>query len=179
MSLNTQFTLMIHAILYGIFIGITFDCVMIVKNQLFNQIVKIALIALYWIVQLPLTFIYIYNVNEGIFHMYILIFLALGIVLYYKFMRQNLHHDLEMLGESLFIVAKFTKKMVIILVISPIMFIYKLVSDIMIVFLRILKLIFFTPFAKLGSWFKKKKKKVKVRRRGKKVKTDNETKSNS
>ena len=179
MSLNTQFTLMIHAILYGIFIGITFDCVMIVKNQLFNQIVKIALIALYWIVQLPLTFIYIYNVNEGIFHMYILIFLALGIVLYYKFMRQNLHHDLEMLGESLFIVAKFTKKMVIILVISPIMFIYKLVSDIMIVFLRILKLIFYTPFAKLGSWFKKKKKKVKVRRRGKKVKTDNETKSNS
>jgi spore cortex biosynthesis protein YabQ len=170
---------MVHAILYGIFIGITFDCVMIVKNQLFNQIVKIALVALYWIVQLPLTFVYIYNVNEGIFHMYILIFLALGIVLYYKFMRQNLHHDLEMLGESLFTVTKFIKKMVIILVISPIMFIYKLVSDIIIVFLRILKLIFFTPFAKLGSWFKKKKKKVKVRRRGKKVKTDNETKSNS
>jgi hypothetical protein len=94
-------------------------------------------------------------------------------------MRQNLHHDLEMLGESLFTVTKFIKKMAIILVISPIMFIYKLVSDIIIVFLRILKLIFFTPFAKLGSWFKKKKKKVKVRRRGKKVKTDNETKSNS
>ena len=84
-----------------------------------------------------------------------------------------------MLGESLFKVAYFLEKVVNILVISPMMFIYKLVSDIMIVFLRILKLIFFTPFAKLGSWFKKKKKKVKVRRRGKKVKTDNETKSNS
>lgn len=174
MSLNTQFILMIHAILYGVFIGITFDCVTIVKNQLFNQIVQIALIVLYWIVQIPLTFVYIYNVNEGIFHLYILLFLALGAILYYKFMRQNLHHDLEMLGESLFIVAKFIKKMVIILVISPIMFIYKLVSDIIIVFLRILKLIFYTPFAKLGIWFTKKKK---VRRRGKKTNTHNETES--
>lgn len=178
MSLNTQFILMIHAILYGVFIGITFDCVTIVKNQLFNQIVQMVLIVLYWIVQIPLTFVYIYNVNEGIFHLYILIFLVLGVVLYYKFMRQNLHHDLEMLGESLFIVAKFIKKMVIILVISPIMFIYKLVSDIIIVFLRILKLIFYTPFAKLGSWFKKKKKK-KVKRRGKKTNTNNETESKS
>ena len=174
MSLNTQFALMIHAILYGIFIGITFDCVTIVKNQLFNKIVQIAWIILYWTIQIPLTFIYIYNVNEGIFHLYILLFLALGVILYYKFMRQNLHHDLELLGESLFIVAKFIKKLVIILFISPIMFIYKLVSDIIIVFLRILKLIFYTPFAKLGIWFTKKKK---VRRRGKKTNTNNETES--
>ena len=80
-------------------------------------------------------------------------------------MRQNLHHDLEMLGESLFIVAKFIKKLVIILVISPIMFIYKLVSDIIMLFLRILKLLFYTPLAKLGKWMSSKKKE---RRRGKK-----------
>lgn len=156
---------MIHAILYGIFIGITFDCVTIVKNQLFNKIVQIAWIILYWTIQIPLTFIYIYNVNEGIFHLYILLFLALGVILYYKFMRQNLHHDLEMLGESLFIVAKFIKKLVIILVISPIMFIYKLVSDIIMLFLRILKLLFYTPIAKLGKRMSSKKRE---RRRGKK-----------
>ena len=63
---------MIHAILYGIFIGITFDCVTIVKNQLFNKIVQIAWIILYWTIQIPLTFIYIYNVNEGIFLLKIL-----------------------------------------------------------------------------------------------------------
>ncbi len=70
-----------------------------------------------------------------------------------------------MLGESLFKVAYFLEKVVNILVISPIMFIYKLVSDIIKLFLRILKLIFYTPFAKLGKSMSSKKKE---RRRGKK-----------
>ena len=45
------------------------------------------------------------------------------------------------------------------------MFIYKLVSDIIMLFLRILKLLFYTPLAKLGKWMSSKKKE---RRRGKK-----------
>ena len=165
MSLSVQFQFMIHVLLYGIFIGVTLDFVCIVKEIFFNYYMQWAIIILYWLIQVPLTFVYIYNVNEGIFHLYILLFLALGVILYYKFMRQNLHHDLEMLGESLFIVAKFIKKLVIILVISPIMFIYKLVSDIIMLFLRILKLLFYTPLAKLGKWMSSKKKE---RRRGKK-----------
>ena len=171
MSLNTQFILMIHVILYGIFIGITFDCVSLIKHNILNPIVQMAVIVLYWIVQLPLTFIYIYNVNEGIFHLYILLFLFVGAVIYYKFMRQILHKDLEKLGESLFSIAIVFKKMVIILVISPLMFIYKFVSDIIKLLIKILKLIFYTPLANLGKWISKKKR---VRRRGKKSKVNNE-----
>ena len=70
-----------------------------------------------------------------------------------------------MLGESLFTVADFLKKVVNILVISPIMFIYKIVSDIIMLFLRILKLLFYTPIAKLGKRMSGKKRE---RRRGKK-----------
>lgn len=172
MSLNTQFILMIHVILYGLFIGITLDCVSLVKSNILNPIVQMTMIVLYWIIQLPLTFIYIYNVNEGIFHLYILIFLFVGIVIYYKLLRQILHKDLEMLGESLFSIAIVLKKMFNILVISPLMFIYKLVSDIIKLLLRILKLIFYTPLANLGKWVLNKKR---VRRRGKKTKVNSET----
>ena len=165
MSLQVQFQLMIHVLLYGIFIGITLDFIFIIKDILLNYYIQWAVVILYWLIQVPLTFIYIYNVNEGIFHLYILLFLIVGAIIYFKFLKQPLHHDLEMLGESLFTVANFIKKVVNILVISPIMFIYKLVSDIIMLFLRILKLLFYTPIAKLGKRMSSKKRE---RRRGKK-----------
>lgn len=165
MSLQVQFQLMIHVLLYGIFIGITLDFIFIIKDILLNYYMQWAVVILYWLIQVPLTFIYIYNVNEGIFHLYILLFLIVGAIIYFKFLKQPLHHDLEMLGESLFTVANFIKKVVNILVISPIMFIYKLVSDIIMLFLRILKLLFYTPIAKLGKRMSSKKRE---RRRGKK-----------
>ena len=121
---------MIHTLLYGIFIGVTLDFVCIVKESFFNSYMQWVVIILYWLIQVPLTFVYIYNVNEGIFHLYILLFLIVGAIIYFKILKYPLHRDLEMLGESLFKVAYFLEKVVNILVISPIMFIYKLVSDI-------------------------------------------------
>ena len=165
MSLAIQFQLMIHTLLYGVFIGVTLDFVCIVKESFFNSYMQWVVIILYWLIQVPLTFVYIYNVNEGIFHLYILLFLIVGAIIYFKLLKYPLHRDLEMLGESLFKVAYFLEKVVNILVISPIMFIYKLVSDIIKLFLRILKLIFYTHLAKLGKSMSSKKKE---RRRGKK-----------
>lgn len=165
MSLAIQFQLMLHTLLYGIFIGVTLDFVCIVKESFFNSYMQWVVIILYWLIQVPLTFIYIYNVNEGIFHLYILPFLIVGAIVYFKLLKHPLHRDLEMLGESLFKVTYFLEKVVNILVISPIMFIYKLVSDIIKLFLKILKLIFYTPLAKLG---KSMSSKNKERRRGKK-----------
>ena len=156
---------MIHTLLYGIFIGVTLDFVCIVKESFFNSYMQWVVIILYWLIQVPLTFVYIYNVNEGIFHLYILLFLIVGAIIYFKLLKYPLHRDLEMLGESLFKVAYFLEKVVNILVFSPIMFIYKLVSDIIKLFLRILMLIFYTPLAKLGKSMSSKKKE---RRRGKK-----------
>lgn len=120
MSLSVQFQFMIHVLLYGIFIGVTLDFVCIVKEIFFNYYMQWAIIILYWLIQVPLTFVYMYNVNEGIFHLYILIFLIVGAIIYFKFLKQPLHRDLEMLGESLFTIAHFIKKVVNILVISPI-----------------------------------------------------------
>ncbi|MEE0880734.1 MAG: spore cortex biosynthesis protein YabQ, partial [Turicibacter sp.] len=102
MSLTIQFQLMIHTLLYGIFIGVTLDFVCIVKESFFNSYMQWVVIILYWLIQVPLTFVYIYNVNEGIFHLYILLFLIVGAIIYFKLLKYPLHRDLEMLGESLF-----------------------------------------------------------------------------
>ena len=88
MSLSVQFQFMIHVLLYGIFIGVTLDFVCIVKEIFFNYYMQWAIIILYWLIQVPLTFVYIYNVNEGIFHLYILIFLIVGAIIYFKFLKQ-------------------------------------------------------------------------------------------
>lgn len=54
MSLQIQFLLMIHVLLYGIFIGVTLDFVYIVKEILFNQSIQWVIIVLYWLIQIPL-----------------------------------------------------------------------------------------------------------------------------
>ncbi|MGL4337002.1 MAG: spore cortex biosynthesis protein YabQ [Turicibacter sp.] len=166
MSLDIQFQLMIHVTLYGMFVGITYDCFRMFKEGFKNIFVQYFIILVFWLIQIPLAFVFIYQVNEGIFHLYILIFLLLGALCYFKFMRQNLRDDLENLGISIFVILNFIKKLVIILVISPILFIYKLLSDIIKMFLRVLEVIFYIPFVKLIKWVSCKKK---VKRRGKKT----------
>ena len=71
MSLSVQFQFMIHVLLYGIFIGVTLDFVCIVKEIFFSYYMQWVIIILYWLIQVPLTFVYIYNVNEGNFTHYV------------------------------------------------------------------------------------------------------------
>jgi len=158
MSLAIQFYLLIHMVLYGAFVGITFDCITTLKDDLKNKYLKIAVMILYWIAQIPLVYIYTYNVNDGIFHFYIIIFLIIGALSYFKFMKKRFHQELELLGENIYIIMRIFKKLLNILVISPIRFIYKIISDIMKGILKILKLIFYTPFVRLGKWRLNKKK---------------------
>ena len=158
MSLTIQFYLLIHMFIYGAFVGITFDCATTLKNDLKNKYLKIALMIFYWIAQIPLIYIYLYNVNDGVFHFYIIAFIILGALGYFKFMKEKFYQELEVLGENIFIIMDFIKKLLNIVVISPIRFIYKIISDIMKGILKILKAIFYTPFVRLGKWRLNKKK---------------------
>jgi len=145
-------------LLYGAFIGITFDCTSTLKRDLTNKYYQIAVIIFYWIMNIPLIYIYIYNVNDGIFHVYIILFIIMGAIIYFKWMKPRFYHDLELLGKNIYISLSFIKKILNILVISPILFIYKLFSDIIIGILKILKVMTYTPFIKLRKWDLNKKK---------------------
>ncbi len=168
MSLNVQFELMIYATIYGLFIGITYDCLVMLKEPLINNILDMVVTGCFWLLHVPLTLLYLSNVNDGIFHLYILIFFMLGAFSYFTLLRHKFRQDLEKLGECVFVMIRFLEKILNLLVISPILFIYKLLSDIINMFLRFLKLTIYKPFVKLTKRVFKQKK---VRKRGKKANT--------
>jgi len=157
MSLHTQFDLFIHMILYGAFIGITYDGVNIVKNDMRHKANRVVTMVVYWAILVPLTYLYLYNVNEGIMHIFVFASLIIGNALYFKFMKKPFRHDLEMLGKNIYLILSVIKKVVNLTIISPILFIYRLISDIIKWILKLLKFIFITPLVNLGKWGSKKK----------------------
>jgi len=164
MNLQTQFDLFIHMILYGAFIGITYDGVNIVKNDMRHKANRVVTMTIYWAILVPLTYLYLYNVNEGIMHLFVFASLFIGFALYFKFMKQPFRKDLEMLGKNIFLILNVAKKAINLIIISPILFIYRLVSGIIKWILKLLKLIFITPLVKLGKWGSKKKVKKRVKK---------------
>ena len=164
MNLQTQFDLFIHMILYGVFIGITFDSINIIKNDMRHKVNRILTMALYWIILVPLTYLYLYNVNEGIMHLFVFLFLFLGNAIYLKFLKRFYRNDLEMLGEIIFLFANTIKKVVNWVIFKPLVFIYRVLSDIIKGILKLLKFIFITPFVKLGKRVSKKKVKKRVKK---------------
>ena len=166
MSLAVQFELMIYAIIYGVFIAITYDSVQLLKPVALSQAFSIGIDCCFWLIHIPLTLLYLSNVNDGVFHLYILIFFILGMVSYFILLQYKFRQDLEKLGECLFIVGRFIYKILNLLVISPILFIYKLLSDIINMFLRFLKFTIYVPFVKV---MKRVFKQKKVSKRGKKT----------
>lgn len=161
MSLSLQYYLFIHMLLYGAFIGITFDLVSALKQELAFKPFKIVMMTFFWITQTLLTYLYIYNVNEGVFHLYIIIFLIGGALIYFRWLRAVFFRDLEILGKNFFIILFFLKKVLNLLVFSPCVFIFKVISGIMEKCIKILRSIFYDPLIKRLKRVKKVSGRVK------------------
>jgi len=170
MNLSTQVDLFIHMILYGAFIGITYDGVNIITDDMRHKANRIITMTIYWAILVPLTYLYLYNVNEGIMHLFVFASLFIGNTLYFKLLKQHFRKDLEMLGKNIFLILNVTKKVTNFLIISPILFLYGLISGIIKWILKLLKFIFITPLIKLGKWGSKKK----VKKRAKKANSHQE-----
>jgi len=141
MSLNVQFYLLIHTILAGIFLGLTFDTLGMVIGRIKKRLLSDFLIVLYWIIQLPFMVWYFHRVNHGKFQSYLVIFLLLGGLIYYKALRQNYQQNLKMMiknGKNLY---RAIKKAVNVLIFAPLLFIFRIVFDIIMlpkhIFIRI------------------------------------------
>jgi len=133
MSLNIQFYLLIHTILYGIFLGLSFDTLNMLVTRVKKQFCRDALIILYWTMQIPLTLLFFHYVNRGEFQSYILIFVLLGGLLYFKILRKKYIKDLKTLTEVCYQMYKCIKKILNILIFKPIAFIFKLIFDIIVI----------------------------------------------
>ncbi|MCL1950545.1 MAG: spore cortex biosynthesis protein YabQ [Turicibacter sp.] len=164
MNLHTQFDLFIHMILYGAFIGITYDGVNIIKGDMRHKPNRVITMVIYWSILVPLTYLYLYNVNQGQMHMFVFVSLFIGNGLYFKLMKRQFRNDLEMLGKNIYFILGVIKKVANVIIISPILFIYRLFSDIIKWILKLLKFIFVTPLVNLGKWGSKKKVNKRVKK---------------
>lgn len=169
MNLIIQIYLLAHMLVYGAFVGITFDLVSVVKDDIRLPFQRIAAMIAYWLFLVPVSYVYLYQVNDGIFHLAIFPFLFAGIFLYFKCMRSLFWRDLETFGKVVFLILGFLKKLMNMLVISPFLFLYKLISAIIKKILIILGAIFVQPFRKMGKRFWDKKKVKKHVKRAKKA----------
>jgi len=133
MSLNIQFHLLTHTILYGAFIGLTFDTVGLLIQQLKNKIFRDFLLIFYWTIQLPLAVLFFHRINQGKFQSYLLIFVLLGGGIYFKFFQRKYLVELKMLLKVCHQVYFGLKKVLNVLIFKPILFIFRLIFDIMVV----------------------------------------------
>ena len=133
MSLNIQFNLLIHTILYGVFLGVMLDTadwfICLIKKKFYGQL----LIILFWLSQLPLGILFFHQINQGKFQSYLLLFVLLGSWLYFKFFQKNYLDALKMLVKSCFQVYKWLEKALKILIFAPMVFIFKVISDIIVI----------------------------------------------
>jgi len=132
MSLNIQFYLLTHTILYGIFLGLCFDTFDMFSQRIKKKICRDILIVLYWGVQLPLAVLFFHRVNRGEFQSYLLIFVLLGGLVYFKIFKKKYIKELKTLSEICFQVCKWIKKVLNVLIFKPILFIFTVIFDIIV-----------------------------------------------
>lgn len=133
MSLNSQFYLLIHTILYGIFLGLMFDSLSMVVIRLKNKIMRDILMVIYWALHVPLAVLFFHRVNQGQFQSYLVIFVLLGGWVYFKLVRQNYLERLREFKAASVEIYKIVKKLLNIIFFKPLVFIFKLISAIIVV----------------------------------------------
>ena len=116
MSLDVQFHLLIHTILYGVFLGLTFDSLNLGVGRVKKRLLSDILIVLYWMVQLPLAIWFFHKVNHGQFQTYLLIFVLFGGLIYYKGLQKKYHQDLKLLLKHVKLVCRGIKKVANVLI---------------------------------------------------------------
>lgn len=132
MSLNSQFYLLIHTILYGMFLGLMFDTLSMVVIRLKKKIISDILIVIYWALQIPLAVLYFHRINQGQFQSYLVIFVLLGGWVYFKFLRRNHLERLREFKAACLQTYKFLKKLLNIIFFKPLAFIFMFISAIIV-----------------------------------------------
>ena len=154
MSLETQVYLLVHTILYGMFIGISFDTMEIFRRQISIGFLRNLMLVIFWILQMPLIVVYFFQISGGMFQTYLVIFLMLGAYVYFKCLRNTYLKKLDELGECLENIETFLIRLLNALF-RPMVFIFRLVSGI----IGVPRKIFFKIYVKfMKNWITRKRR---------------------
>ncbi len=83
-SLETQYSLLINSVIFGAYLGITYDMLRFFRKQ--NYWFKVITDILFWVTQSAIASLFFYNISYGIIPIYLFIMFFVGFVIYYYFL---------------------------------------------------------------------------------------------
>jgi len=122
-DLSGHFHLLIHTLLYGAYLALTFDFLLIICKKKQHVLLKHTLIGLFWMLQIPLILLYFYQVNHGVFQSYLLIFIFFGALCYHKLLKSMFVENLRELVDAFLNIYAGFEKLLTVLFFKPIAFI--------------------------------------------------------
>jgi len=142
MRLDEQFYLLIHTLLFGVFLGIALDTVSHFLQKIKRRGLLSGVLVLFWTLQIPLAVLFFHRVNQGRFQSYLLVFVIIGGLFYFKVLQKKYLKDLKILLSNCHQCIKWLKKIINTVIFLPMGFIFAFISDIIMLpkkFLRAMK----------------------------------------
>ncbi|MCL2560539.1 MAG: hypothetical protein FWE07_08640 [Turicibacter sp.] len=130
MSLNDQFYLLIHTVLYGFFLGLLFDSLNLAITRFKKRVLRDISMVVFWVLQFPFAILYFHRISQGNFQSYLIIFVLLGGWLYFKTLSAVYFSQLRELKKRFMHVYRFIEKLINVLIFKPLLFIFKFFSAI-------------------------------------------------
>lgn len=159
MSLNEQFITMLAMLLSGVGMGMVFDGYRVVALQLhFPKWTKPVLDFMYWLVAVCFVFRVLYLTNQGDLRFYVFIGLFLGVWFYFLWFSFTTVRIVVILMKALKQLVRFVKVCLDILLVRPVLLIYKLIRVLFrfllafVIFIGKIVLQLLRPFWKLLRW---------------------------
>lgn len=97
-TLETQYSLLINSIIFGAYLGITYDMLRFFRNK--NYWFKVISDVIFWVTQSAVASLFFYNISYGIIPIYLFIMFFVGFVSYYFFFHDFLITQLLMITNN-------------------------------------------------------------------------------
>lgn len=100
--LNVEFKILVYILIYGIYYFAVSDVlVYIVEKKKRKKIFKIIIEIIYLLSQIYITYDFCYKLDDGYIPIYFLLFIVIGFLLYYLFMREYFIKCLDFINKIL------------------------------------------------------------------------------
>ncbi|QZT34359.1 spore cortex biosynthesis protein YabQ [Caldalkalibacillus thermarum TA2.A1] len=132
MSLDTQFLTMLHMIGAGLFLGASFDTYFRLRGPTQRSLVYMIQDVLFWLLNGMVVFLWLKGVNHGEVRLYIFVAIALGYAMYRGLFQTYYLRVLNATISAVLTVYRWTVKLLTLLVVRPLQFIFKVVVGVVV-----------------------------------------------
>lgn len=87
-TLIEEIQIIILLIIYGLYISLYYDIVNILIYRIRNKIIKIIIEVILWSVQIYVTYLFTYQIQDGYIPIYFLLFVFIGVTIYLLFYKK-------------------------------------------------------------------------------------------